>query len=41
MQSAIQSTWCSIDTIMLVSTEVLPGPAIVNRFGKPAIARPR
>ena len=24
MQSAIQSTWCSIDTITLVNAEVLP-----------------
>ena len=41
MQSAIQSTCCSIDTTMLLSTDGLPGPVIVNRFGKPAIARPR
>ena len=26
---------------MLVSTEGLPGPVMVNRFGKPAMASPR
>src|SRR5437763_547256 len=36
MQSAIQSTCCSIETIMLLSTDGLPGPVIVNRFGEPA-----
>ena len=41
MQSAIQSTCCSMDTIMLLSTDGLPGPVIVKRFGKPATARPR
>ena len=41
MQSAIQSTCCSIETIMLLSTEGLPGPVMVNRFGKPAVIRPR
>ena len=41
MQSAIQSTCCSIETIMLLSTEGLPGPVIMNRLGKPAIIRPR
>ncbi|CAA9225662.1 MAG: hypothetical protein AVDCRST_MAG04-851 [uncultured Acetobacteraceae bacterium] len=40
-QSAIQSTCCSIDTIMLLSTEGLPGPVIMNRFGKPALISPR
>ena len=40
MQSAIHSTCCSIDTIMLLSTDGLPGPVIVNRFGNPAIAEP-
>ena len=35
MQSAIQSTCCSIDTIMFDSTDGLPGPVIMNRFGKP------
>ncbi len=40
-QSAIQSTCCSMDTIMLLSTDGLPGPVIVNRFGKPATVRPR
>ena len=41
MQSAIQSTWCSIDTTMLVSTDGLPGPVTVNRLGNPATPRPR
>ena len=35
MQSAIQSTCCSIDTAMFDSTDGLPGPVIMNRFGKP------
>ena len=26
---------------MLVSTDGLPGPVIMNRFGKPAVTRPR
>ena len=33
--SAIQSTCCSIDTDMFDSTDGLPGPVIMNRFGKP------
>ena len=41
MHSAIQSTCCSIDTIMLLSTEGLPGPVIVKRLGNPATASPR
>ena len=41
MQSVIQSTCCSMATGMLVSTEGLPGPVIVNRFGKPGTCRPR
>ena len=40
-QSAIHSTCCSIEGSMLLSTEGLPGPVIVNRLGKPAIATPR
>ena len=40
-QSQIHTTCCSIDTIMFVSTDGLPGPVIVNMFGKPAPARPR
>src|ERR1700760_2727048 len=40
-QSAIQSTCCSIDTIMFDSTDGLPGPVIVNRFGKPTDIKPR
>ena len=41
MQSATQSTCCSIATSMLTSTEGLPGPVMVKRFGKPAVAMPR
>ena len=41
MQSAIQSTCCSIDSTMLLSTDGLPGPVTRNRLGKPAVARPR
>ena len=41
MQSAIQSTCCSIETTMLLSTDGLPGPVTMNRFGKPAVASPR
>ena len=41
MQSAIHSTCCWIDTSMFVSTDGLPGPVMVNRFGKPATPRPR
>ena len=41
MQPAMKSTCCSIETIMLLSTDGLPGPVTVNRFGKPAIVRPR
>ena len=40
MQPTIQSTCCSIETIMLLSTDGLPGPVTVNRFGNPAIVRP-
>src|SRR6185295_20352547 len=39
--SAIQSTCCSIDGSMLVSTDGLPGPVMVNRLGKPTTVRPR
>ena len=39
--SVIQSTCCSIDTIMLDSTDGLPGPVIMNRFGNPFVMRPR
>ncbi len=35
MQSATHSTCCSIDASMLLSTEGLPGPVIMKRFGKP------
>ena len=41
MQSAIHSTCCSIETGMLLSTEGLPGPVMMNRLGKPAVATPR
>ncbi len=37
----IHSTCCSIDTTMLLSTDGLSGPVMVNRLGKPAIATPR
>ena len=40
-QSMIQSMCCSIVTIMLDSTEGLPGPETVKKFGKPSIARPK
>ena len=40
-RSAIHSTCCSIEGSMLLSTDGLPGPVIVNRLGKPAIASPR
>src|SRR4051794_21723661 len=40
-QSATQSTCCSIDTAMFDSTEGLPGPVIVKKFGKPTVVRPR
>ena len=39
--SAIQSTCCSIDTDMFDSTDGLPGPVIMNRFGKPTVISPR
>jgi hypothetical protein len=38
--AAIQSTCCSMETIMLLITDGLPGPVMVNRFGKPAMPRP-
>src|ERR1700709_1878075 len=37
----MNSTWCSIEVTMLVSTDGEPGPVTVNRFGKPATATPR
>jgi hypothetical protein len=40
-QSAIQSTCCSIETIMLLSTEGLDGPVTVSRFGNPTMPSPR
>ena len=39
--SRIQSTCCSIDTIMLENTDGLPGPVIMYRLGKPTDVRPR
>jgi hypothetical protein len=30
-----------METIILLSTDGLPGPVIMNRFGKPAVIRPR
>ena len=41
MQAEIQLTCCSIDGTMLDSTDGLPGPVMMNRFGKPAVATPR
>ena len=41
MASATQSTCCSMETIMLDSTDGLPGPVIMNRLGNPAEAMPR
>ena len=41
MQSAHHSTCCSIETIMLLSTDGLPGPVIRKRLGKPAVWMPR
>ena len=41
MIRATKSTCCSIDTGMLDSTDGLCGPVMVNRFGKPALIRPR
>ena len=41
MASPIQSTCCSIDTIMLENTEGLAGPVMVKKFGNPATVRPR
>src|SRR4051812_10136169 len=40
-QPTIHSMCCSIEVGMLLSTEGLPGPVIMNRFGKPLVARPR
>ena len=39
--SVIQSTWSSIEATMFVSTDGLPGPVTVKRFGKPATWIPR
>ena len=41
MQSEIHSTCCSIETGMLLSTDGLPGPVTVKRFGKSATIKPR
>ena len=41
MQSVIHSTCCSMDTAMFESTDGLPGPVIVKRFGNPADISPR
>ena len=38
MASAIQSTCCSIDTIMLLSTDGLPGPVISEQVREPGDA---
>ena len=39
--SRIQSTCCSIDTIMFDNTDGLPGPVIMYKLGKPTEVRPR
>ena len=39
--SVIQSTCCSIDVVMFDSTDGLPGPVIMNMFGKPTVDTPR
>ena len=41
MASAIQSTCCSMEIIMFDSTDGLPGPVIIQKLGKPAVATPR
>src|ERR1044071_8665256 len=41
MVPAIHSTCCSIETGMLLRTEGLPGPVIMNMFGNPAVEIPR
>ena len=41
IRSEIQSTCCSIDTIMFDSTDGLPGPVIMYRFGNPTVINPR
>src|SRR4029077_8032193 len=41
LHAVTHSTCCSIDTGMFDSTDGLCGPVIVNRFGKPALIRPR
>ena len=41
MQSPIHLTCCSMDTIMFVNTDGLPGPLIVNKLGKPEVPRPK
>ena len=40
-QSATHSTCCSIDTAMFDSTDGLPGPVIMKKFGNPTDIRPR
>jgi hypothetical protein len=40
-QSAIQFACCSTAGTMLESTDGLPGPVMMNRFGKPAVPIPR
>ena len=41
MQSAIQSTCCSIEAIICVFTPGLPGPVTTNMLGKPDTINPR
>src|SRR5262245_6552513 len=40
-QSPIQSTCCSIDTIMFENTDGLCGPVMVKKFGSPVVINPR
>ena len=39
--SVTKSTCCSIDIIILLFTEGLPGPVIINKLGKEADIKPR
>src|SRR5262245_25066224 len=41
MQSDTHSTCCSADTMTFDNADGLPGPVIVNMFGKPATMSPR
>jgi hypothetical protein len=41
IRSRMNSTCCSMDSTMLLSTDGLPGPVTRNMFGNPATATPR